>query len=76
MKPNHVREQPLPFQRPLVATAGKFVVMVRADRQPDGSPGRYEVSNQTFDTFDEARSYAAGCSFSRAPVVALLVSAP
>lgn len=76
MNPNHVREQPLPFQRPLVASPGQFVVLVRGDKQADGSPGKYEVSNQTFLTFDAAQKYAAGCSVSREPVVAVVLESP
>lgn len=74
---NPVIEQPLPFQRPLVAQPGKFVVLVRGDTtliDDKPSKGRYEVANKTFDTHAEAAFYAEGCSASREPVVAVLVT--
>ena len=71
--PNHVCEQPLPFQRPLQPAPGQFIVLVRTDRRPDGSQGQYEVSNQTFPRVEDAIEYCKQVSSSRDPVIACLL---
>lgn len=47
-----------------------FIVICRADRTPEGQPGRYELATRTvFETEPAANSYAATLSPSREPIV-------
>lgn len=48
----------------------RFIVVCRADRNADGSPGAYELATRrVFPTSEAAQEYAAGVSESRAPIV-------
>ncbi len=62
--------------RPLEPRQGLYIVLVRTDRQPDGKPGRYEVSNKTFNCLEDATAYSNGCSPSRQPFVARIETDP
>lgn len=48
----------------------KFVVICRADRKPNGSPGDYELATRrVFASRPLAEKYAAGISTSREPII-------
>ena len=47
-----------------------YIVICRADRTPEGAPGRYELATRTtFLASDAANGYADGISPSREPIV-------
>lgn len=61
------------MQRPLISQAGLYIVCCRADRDDRLEKGKYEVSNKTFSSYDEACDYASGISSSREPFIACIV---
>jgi hypothetical protein len=60
---------PLP-EKVMDALLGKFIVICREDRDPDGTLGRFALAtHQVFDSEEEAHKYALGVSSSREPMV-------
>jgi hypothetical protein len=60
---------PIP-QKAVDALLGKFIVICRDDREPDGTQGRYALATrQVFHTEEDATKYAEGISSSREPLV-------
>lgn len=48
---------------------GKWCVLCRDDRLPNGQPGPYEVTGRIFDDAEAARAYAGQVSSSRFPFI-------
>jgi hypothetical protein len=47
-----------------------YIVICRADRKDDGSPGDYELATRTvFPIKEDAEKYASGISTSRDPII-------
>lgn len=59
-----------PYNRTDIAP-GRWVVLCRGDRQPDGTPGKYVLATSSgFPTPEDARHYLDSISPSREPLIA------